>query len=100
MRTDSEAARQAAFEILLRVETAGAYASILLDQHEGAVRDRRDSALLHEVVLGVLRRRATLDGALAQVSSRPPLEMCRSPFTAGSIGSLVSFSGRLESASA
>ncbi len=68
-------ARERAFEILLRVETDDAFASRLLDHHESALEDARESALLHEIVLGVLRFRRVLDHALAQVSNRPPAEI-------------------------
>jgi 16S rRNA (cytosine967-C5)-methyltransferase len=70
-RPEANDARQLAFEILLRVEREEAFASILLDSREGRLADRREAALLHEMVLGVLRRRALLDHALAAVSSRP-----------------------------
>jgi 16S rRNA (cytosine967-C5)-methyltransferase len=63
--------RREAFGILRRVEEAGAYASILLEARAKAVRDPRDVALLTELVLGVLRRRAILDHVLAAVASRP-----------------------------
>ena len=63
--------RREAFAILRRVEEAGAYASILLEARAGSLSDPRDTGLLTEIVLGVLRRRAALDHALAAVSSRP-----------------------------
>jgi transcription termination factor NusB len=63
--------RQAAFEILRRVESGGAYASVLLERAEARLPDPRDGALLHELVLGVLRNRALLDHALSLVASRP-----------------------------
>lgn len=63
--------RLEAFDILRRVESARAFAGILLEEREGRFADPRDAALLHELVLGVLRRRAALDHALAQVCSRP-----------------------------
>jgi 16S rRNA (cytosine967-C5)-methyltransferase len=67
--------RAVAIEILLRVEQAGAYASVLLDHREPRFGDGRDAALLHELVLGVLRRRATLDAVVAACASRPPERM-------------------------
>jgi len=68
-------ARQAAFEILLRVDEAGAYASVLLERTEGRLDDPREAALLHETVLGVLRMRAVLDHALERAASRPVAAM-------------------------
>ena len=62
--------RSHAFDILRRVEEGGAFASILLDAREGGLADPRDAALLHETVLGVLRRRAVIDHVLAGASSR------------------------------
>jgi 16S rRNA (cytosine967-C5)-methyltransferase len=70
--TEQSGARQTAFEILLRVEQAGAYASVLLDHRESQQRDPRDAALLHALVLGVLRRQATLDRLIDQASHRAP----------------------------
>ncbi len=70
-RPQANDARQLAFGILLRVEREEAFASILLDSRENRLADRREAALLHELVLGVLRRRALLDYALSAVSSRP-----------------------------
>jgi 16S rRNA (cytosine967-C5)-methyltransferase len=57
--------------ILVRVERAGAYASILLDRTAPQIPDPRDAALMHELVLGVLRRRAALDHVVNSVASRP-----------------------------
>ena len=62
--------RRDAFAILRRVEDAGAYASALLESRAGAYDDPRDLALLHEIVLGVLRRRRALDHAIARIASR------------------------------
>jgi 16S rRNA (cytosine967-C5)-methyltransferase len=52
------------------VERAGAFASVLLDQRETELADPRDAALLHELVLGVLRRQGTLDFVTGRLSSR------------------------------
>jgi len=65
-------AREAAFEVLLRVERSGAYASVLLDAWETRLEDPREGALLHETVLGVLRRQSLLDHLVGRVSSRAP----------------------------
>ena len=67
----ADGARSLALRILLRVEREGSFASILLDGLEGRLADRREAALLHEIVLGVLRHRASLDHALSGVSRRP-----------------------------
>jgi len=63
--------RETAAEILDRVERSGAWASRLLETHERRFADRRDRALLHETVLGVLRGKRVLDAALQQASNRP-----------------------------
>jgi 16S rRNA (cytosine967-C5)-methyltransferase len=63
--------RETAAEILDRVERSGAWASRLLETHERRFPDRRDRALLHETVLGVLRGKRVLDVALQAASNRP-----------------------------
>jgi len=85
-RTDTTSARSVAFRILLRVESSGAFASILLEQREAHIEDGRDAALLHEIVLGVLRRQRTLDHVLSEVASRPAGEMDPEVRTALRIG--------------
>lgn len=70
-RSEPPDPRATAAEILRRVDTAGAFAAPLLEEREGRFRDRRDAALLHELVLGTLRRRSSLDHAIARVSNRP-----------------------------
>ncbi len=67
--------RRRAQVILQRVETAGAFASVLLEQHESELRDRRDAALLHRIVMGVLREQARLDHALDRCADRPTAAM-------------------------
>jgi 16S rRNA (cytosine967-C5)-methyltransferase len=62
--------RFAAHRILRRVEESGAYASILLDNALTSFSDPRDRALLHEIVLGVLRHRSVLDYVLGKTASR------------------------------
>ena len=61
-------ARRLAFEILERVETEEAYASTLLAAPSNLT--HLDHALTHEIVLGVLRWRQTLDFHIAQLSGR------------------------------
>lgn len=65
-------ARQAAFELLQRVEQ-GAYADLALDTllNRNRGTDPRDRALLTELVYGILRLRGRLDFALSQVSRQP-----------------------------
>lgn len=66
------AARAAALLALQRIDAAGAYANLALDEVlAGARLEPRDRALATELVYGVTRRRGTLDWVLAQVSSRP-----------------------------
>jgi len=87
LRAGSELrARLAAFKILERVESAGAWAEPLLERSETELGDRRDSGLLHELVLGVLRRRRLLDSVLDSVASRSPQRMDRPVRTALRIG--------------
>jgi len=65
--------RKIAFEVLLRVEAGGAYASRALDAalaQAGAV-DPREAGLATELVYGTLRRALALDAALAPHSRRP-----------------------------
>ena len=64
-------ARALALATLRRVgEGAATLADALATPRAGAL-DPRERALLHELVLGTLRRRGWLDHALARVSSRP-----------------------------
>ena len=70
-------ARKIAFEVLLRVETGGAYASRALDAalaQAGAL-DPREAGLATELVYGTLRRALALDAALAPHSRRPLAEL-------------------------
>jgi 16S rRNA (cytosine967-C5)-methyltransferase len=64
-------ARQAAFDILLRIETTAAYSDELLNSRLTAHLDDRDRALTFEVVLGTLRRQGEIDRLIAQRSRRP-----------------------------
>lgn len=64
-------ARLAAFDILRRVESDGAYSSILIAALPDTNLSREDRALAHELVLGVLRRRRTLDYFIERYSRRP-----------------------------
>jgi 16S rRNA (cytosine967-C5)-methyltransferase len=62
-------ARRSAFEILRRVETESAYASVLLAALDSKMRED-DRALCHELVLGVLRRKLWLDKTIEHFGQR------------------------------
>lgn len=64
------AVRVEAARILDRVDRAGAFASDLLRAAEDRFDDPRDRALLHHVVLGVLRRRPAVDALLERGAAR------------------------------
>jgi len=85
-RADFKGPRGRAFEILNRVERAGAFASILLGHAESEMDEPRDAALLHDIVLGVLRKRGLLDHAIDRCASRPTGEMDPDVLTALRIG--------------
>jgi 16S rRNA (cytosine967-C5)-methyltransferase len=78
--------RREAFRILKRVEDAGAFASVLLQGSASRLQDPREAALLTEIVLGVLRRRAPLDHAIAQAATRPLEDLDHGVLTAIRIG--------------
>lgn len=63
-------ARTAAFDILLQVERAGAYASELLHSPRYEKLSSPDHGLATEIVMGVLRWRSLLDSGLARFSSQ------------------------------
>lgn len=70
-------ARTIAFEVLLRVDAGGAYASRALDAalaQRGAL-EPREAGLATELVYGTLRRALALDAALAPHSRRPVAEL-------------------------
>src|SRR5258706_9586278 len=68
------AARAAAFEILLRIETTDAYASELLHSSRFAKLSPTDHGLLTELVMGVLRWRGVLDEQIAEHYGQPPAD--------------------------
>ena len=71
-RTAPASAREVAYTVLLRTETAGAFATVLLFralQRSGL--GQADRALATALVLGVLRHRERLDWALAAFLRRP-----------------------------
>src|SRR4029077_5661720 len=63
-------ARVVAFDILLRVEQDDAYASELLHSALCADLSTADHGLATELVMGVLRWRASIDSAISNVSSQ------------------------------
>jgi 16S rRNA (cytosine967-C5)-methyltransferase len=65
------ASRAAAFDILLRVERDGAYASELLHARRYQKLSLPDHALCTELVMGVLRWRSALDVAIEEIASQP-----------------------------
>jgi len=64
-------ARRIAFQILLRVEAEGAYASDLLHAELPPAIPRADAALATEISLGVLRWRGLLDFFLERYTRKP-----------------------------
>ncbi|HTU40247.1 MAG TPA: 16S rRNA (cytosine(967)-C(5))-methyltransferase RsmB [Candidatus Aquilonibacter sp.] len=64
-------AREAAFEILLRVDREGSYASELLHSQKYDSLSEVDHSLATEIVMGVLRWRSLLDSEIAVKSSQP-----------------------------
>jgi 16S rRNA (cytosine967-C5)-methyltransferase len=64
-------ARSTAFDILLRVEQQGAYASELLHSNRYANLSPADHGLATELVMGVLRWRSCLDEAIGNCSAKP-----------------------------
>jgi 16S rRNA (cytosine967-C5)-methyltransferase len=62
-------ARRSAFEVLRRVETESAFASVLLATLDGNMRED-DRALCQELVLGVLRRKLWLDRGIEHFANR------------------------------
>src|SRR5262249_29654140 len=63
-------ARIAAFEILLRIDRADAYAAELLHAPQYESFSSKDHGLTTEIVMGVLRWRSTLDEQIVQYSSQ------------------------------
>ena len=66
----SSLARSAAFEILLRIEREGSYASELLHSAALSSLSPRDHGLATELVMGVLRWRSVLDKRIAGAASQ------------------------------
>ena len=64
------AARAAAFDILMRVQQQGAYASELLHSAQFSTLSAADHGLATQLTMGVLRWQSALDATLASVSSQ------------------------------
>ena len=79
-------ARLAAYEILLRVEREGAYATDLLHSSRLARFSAADKALATELVMGVLRWRARVDHALASACDQPLVKLDLEVLTALRLG--------------
>ena len=75
-------ARVAAFDILLRVEREGSYASELLHSSRYAELSSADHGLASELVMGVLRWRSLLDERIAEHSSQQLARLDREVLTA------------------
>ncbi len=80
-------AREAAFDILLRVEQQQAYASELLHSDRLEKLSQPDRALCTELVMGALRWRSRLDLAISAVSSQPLEKLDAEVLTALRLGS-------------
>ncbi|MFY9610430.1 MAG: 16S rRNA (cytosine(967)-C(5))-methyltransferase RsmB [Blastocatellia bacterium] len=71
LKPSTSPARRVAFEILRRVETDGAYASVLIASLPDTGLSREDRALAHEITLGVLRWQRSLDYFIERYAARP-----------------------------
>jgi 16S rRNA (cytosine967-C5)-methyltransferase len=71
LRPPVSVGRAAAFDILLRVERDGAYASEVLHSRIYDRLDPADHSLTTELVMGVLRWRSLLDAEIAKCSTQP-----------------------------
>ena len=67
-------ARTAAFDVLLKIFRDGGYSSILLPAAEADLSER-DRGLCHELVMGVLRNRLSLDAAVDRFSGGKNLDL-------------------------
>lgn len=86
MRETVSDARQAAFDILQRVATDGAYASNLVGGARYRTLLREDRQLLQELVLGVLRRQGWLDFLIVRYAGRAISKLDREVVTALRLG--------------
>jgi 16S rRNA (cytosine967-C5)-methyltransferase len=74
-KSDISPARTVAFDMLMRVEQHGAYASELLHSQTASRLSATDHGLATELVMGVLRWRAMLDRMVAEFSSQTPAKL-------------------------
>ncbi len=65
------AARLAAFQVLIRVDTGGAHLPSALAEVRASLVDDRDQALTSEIAIGTLRWQGELDYLIARVARRP-----------------------------
>ena len=79
-------ARNAAFEILMRVETTDAYTSELLHSSRFERLSTADHALVTELAMGVLRWRSVLDHKIAERCNQPPAKLDREVLTSLRLG--------------
>ncbi len=72
----NKSVRQLASEILLKIDTRGAYADLLLDHtFKSTALGERDRALLTEITYGTLRWRGKIDAYLSRQLRRPLIEV-------------------------
>ncbi len=79
-------ARASAFDILVRVEREGSYASELLHARTYERLSAADHSLATELVMGVLRWRSVLDEQISSVSERPLAKIDLETLTAIRLG--------------
>jgi 16S rRNA (cytosine967-C5)-methyltransferase len=77
-KTHPSVARKIAFDVLLRVETAGGYSDELLHEQLKQNVSQADAALATELTLGTLRRQRTLDWVIARLLSSAKQKTARS----------------------
>jgi 16S rRNA (cytosine967-C5)-methyltransferase len=65
-------ARQSAFEILIKIEKERSFSSILLPFYENTL-NQKDSALCHQLVLGILRKKLYLDAVIRNLTKKTNL---------------------------
>ena len=79
LKSGPSAARKIAFDVLLRVETAGGYSDELLHEQLKQNISPVDAALATELTLGTLRRQRTLDWLIARLLPSSKEKSSRSP---------------------
>ncbi len=66
--------RKVALKILTETEK-GAYSNLTLDNHLEKIGDKRDRALITEMVYGVLRNKTRIDFLIEKFSKKPLKEL-------------------------